>query len=99
MKWLQGTYTQRYNSRHEIFGHVGGREFKERMLALVEQPLRQGRSGSDSGEAHRAHGEAEAERLLARGLAALELTEGQLAEMRKGAWEKEVLGWWSCQHT
>ena len=22
MKWLQGTYTQRYNSRHEIFGHL-----------------------------------------------------------------------------
>ena len=22
MKWLQGTYTQRYNSRHEVFGHL-----------------------------------------------------------------------------
>jgi hypothetical protein len=43
------------------------------MLAFVEPPLRQGRSGSYSGEAKRAHGEAEAERLLARGLAALEL--------------------------
>ena len=63
------------------------------MLALVEPPLRQGRSGSYSGEAKRAHGEAEAERLLARGLAALEL-----AETRKGAWEKEVLAWWLCQH-
>ncbi|MCX6930279.1 MAG: hypothetical protein NT154_44780 [Verrucomicrobia bacterium] len=60
------------------------------MLALVEQPLRQGRSGSYSGEAKRVHGEAEAERLLALGLAALELAEGQLAETRKGAWEKEV---------
>ena len=99
MKWLQGTYTQRYNSRHEIFGHVGGTEFKERMLAMVEQPLRQGRSGSYSGEAKRAHGEAEAERLLARGLAALGLAEGQLAEARKGAWEKDVLAWWLCQHT
>jgi hypothetical protein len=38
MKWLQGSYTQRYNSRHEIFGHLGGTEFKERMLAMVEQP-------------------------------------------------------------
>ena len=44
-------------------------------------------------------GEAEAERLLARGLAALELAAGQLAETRKGAWEKEVLAWWLCQHT
>ncbi len=69
------------------------------MLALVEQPLRQGRSGFYSGEAKQAHGEAEAERLLARGLAALEPAEGQLAETRKGAWEKEVLAWWSCQHT
>ena len=34
------------------------------------------------GEAKRAHGEAEAERLLARGLAALELAEGQLAETK-----------------
>ena len=22
MKWLQGTYTQRYNSRHDLFGHL-----------------------------------------------------------------------------
>jgi hypothetical protein len=69
------------------------------LLALVEQPLRQGRSGSYSGEAERAHGEAEAERLLARGLAALDLAEDQLAETRKGAREKEVLAWWLCRHT
>jgi hypothetical protein len=68
--------------------YVGGTEFKERMLGLVEPPLRQGRSGSYSGEAKRAHGEAEAERLLTRGLAAL-----GLVETRKGAWEKEVLAW------
>jgi REP element-mobilizing transposase RayT len=78
---------------------VGGTDFKERMLAWVEQPLRQGRRGSYSGEAKRAHGEAEAERLLACGLAALGMTEGQLAETRKGAWEKEVLAGWLCQHT
>jgi putative transposase len=22
MKWLQGTYTQRFNARHEVFGHL-----------------------------------------------------------------------------
>ena len=22
MKWLQGTYTQRFNSQHEVFGHL-----------------------------------------------------------------------------
>jgi hypothetical protein len=37
--------------------------------------------------------------LLARALAALELKERHLAEARKGAWEKEVLAWWLCQHT
>jgi REP element-mobilizing transposase RayT len=31
MKWLQGTYTQRYNSRHELFGHL----FQGRYKALV----------------------------------------------------------------
>src|ERR1039458_10026770 len=81
--------------------YVGGAEFKQRMLAMVEQPLRQGLRGSYSGEAKRAHGEAEAERLLARGLAALGLAEVQLAETRNGAWEKEVLAWWlrSEEHT
>ncbi|MGO8926453.1 MAG: hypothetical protein ACLQU3_06125 [Limisphaerales bacterium] len=52
-----------------------------------------------NGEAKRAHGEAEAERLLARGLAAMGLAEAQLAETRKGAWEKEVLAWWLCRRT
>ena len=37
--------------------------------------------------------------MAARHLHPLELAEGQLAEMRKGAWEKEVLAWWLCQHT
>ena len=46
-----------------------------------------------------AHSEAEAERLLRRGLAALELEGSSLAEGRKGTWEKEVLAWWLCQHT
>src|ERR1035437_4419372 len=68
------------------------------MLALMEQPLRQGRSGSYSGEAKGAHGEAEVERLLVRGLAALELEECHMAETRKGAWGKDVLAWWLCQH-
>jgi hypothetical protein len=31
MKWLQGTYTQRYNSRHEVFGHL----FQGRYKAVV----------------------------------------------------------------
>jgi len=31
MKWLQSTYTQRYNSRHEVFGHL----FQGRYKALI----------------------------------------------------------------
>ena len=31
MKWLQGSYTQRYNSRHEVFGHL----FQGRYKAVV----------------------------------------------------------------
>ena len=31
MKWLQGTYTQRYNSRHRLFGHL----YQGRYKALV----------------------------------------------------------------
>jgi REP element-mobilizing transposase RayT len=31
MKWLQGTYTQRYNSRHEVFGHL----FQGRYKAVI----------------------------------------------------------------
>src|SRR5437867_3460666 len=31
MKWLQGTYTQRYNSRHKVRGHL----FQGRYKAVV----------------------------------------------------------------
>ena len=31
MKWLQGTYTQRYNARHQVFGHL----FQGRSKAVV----------------------------------------------------------------
>jgi putative transposase len=34
MKWLQGTYTQRYNSRHEILGHL----CQGRYTAVVVEP-------------------------------------------------------------
>ena len=30
MKWLQGTYTQRHNGRHKVFGHL----FKGRYKAV-----------------------------------------------------------------
>ena len=64
MKWLQGTYTQRYNSRHEIFGHL----FQGRYKAVLVEP--------------------EVDNYFA-----------VAAKTRKGAWEKEVLAGWLCQHT
>ena len=79
--------------------YLGNAVFKERMLSLVEGPLRQGRRGSYSGEAKREYGEAEAELLLAKGLTVLGLEEGLLAGLPKGGMEKQVLAWWLCQHT
>jgi putative transposase len=38
MKWLQGTYTQRYNGRHKIFGHL----FQGRYKALAVETANDG---------------------------------------------------------
>jgi REP element-mobilizing transposase RayT len=38
MKWLQGTYTQRYNRRHEVFGHL----FQGRYKAVPVEAARAG---------------------------------------------------------
>ena len=79
--------------------YLGGSEFRERMLALVGQPLTKARRGSHSGEAKREHGEAQAERLVRLGLPVMGLQESQLEGHPKGAMEKQVLAWWLCQHT
>jgi hypothetical protein len=54
---------------------------------------------SHSGGAHRAHGEAAAEKLLVAGLAALGLSRKDLAELPKSAPEKTVLAWWLRERT
>ena len=79
--------------------YLGDAAFRERMLGLVEGPLRSRRRSSYSGGAKREHGEAEAERLLARGLAVLNLEESRLAQPPKGGLEKQLLAWWLCLHT
>ena len=38
MKWLQGTYTQRYNRRHKLFGHL----FSGRYKSLIVDGSRNG---------------------------------------------------------
>ena len=79
--------------------YLGGEQFRERMIELVEAPLGKGQSSSYSGEAKWEHGEAEAERLLARGLSALALSDAGLAQQPKGGLEKQLLAWWLSEHT
>ena len=79
--------------------YVGGEGFfdrlKEKLGALVAGRKRE----SHSGGARRAHGEAAAQTLLARGLAALELSPSDLEGLPKGAPEKTVLAWWLRERT
>ncbi len=79
--------------------YLGGEGFRVRMLKKLKATFGKGRTASYSGQAKRAHGEAEAERFLARGLAVLGVGNGELAENAKGMAEKRVLAWWLRQHT
>ena len=54
---------------------------------------------SHSGRAKRAHSEAAAQALLARGLAALGMKTEDLAKLPKGAPEKTGLAWWLRERT
>jgi REP element-mobilizing transposase RayT len=74
--------------------YLGDESFRDRLLALVEKggkALR--KKGSHSGKAVVAHGEREAERLVAAGLRALELCDakGKLLPARKGDPRKVAL--------
>ena len=79
--------------------YVGGECFfdqlKEKLGACVAGKKREWHSGG----ARRAHGETAARKLLARGLAALELSRSDLEDLPKGAPEKTVLAWWLRQRT
>ena len=153
MKWLQGIYTQRYNARHSVFGHLfqgrykalvvegeagdyfgvvstyihlnpartglvragrqslgaylwssyrwylGGEGFRGQLLKRLKAAYGKGRANSYMGAAKRAHGEAEAERLLARGLAILGVERQRLENTPKGLGEKQVLAWWLRRRT
>lgn len=79
--------------------YLGERAFGERLLAMAGETLAAGRAASYSGAAKRAHGEAEAERMLARGLRALDLETAALPDLPKGTPEKQALAWWLCQRT
>lgn len=74
--------------------YLGGDGFRGRMLKLIKAALGGKQTASYAGAAKRALGEAEAERLLGEGLAALGLPAAGLAERPKGLAEKQVLAWW-----
>jgi hypothetical protein len=74
--------------------YLGGDGFRGRMLKLIKAAVGERRGASYAGAAKRAHGEAEAERLLGEGLKALGLAAGSLPERPKGLAEKQVLAWW-----
>ena len=75
--------------------YIGSAEFKETLLKGLL-----GRGGDNlRGEQRRAHGEAEAERLLAAGLLVLGLEEGDLLALRNPRVEKQAMAWLMNVHT
>jgi hypothetical protein len=79
--------------------YLGDDGFRGRILKYVKQTLEKGRRATYSGGAKRAHGEAEAERLLVRGLEVLGVGLEELTSGPKGMATKQVLAWWLCQRT
>jgi REP element-mobilizing transposase RayT len=74
MKWLQGTYTQRFNNRHKLRGHlldVGGQSFLEKLEGYLGPVLEGRRRESFSAGAKARHDAVAAEQVLARGMKAL----------------------------
>jgi putative transposase len=79
--------------------YLGGEGFGRRMLKLLKATIQKGRGPSYMGEAKRAHGESQAERLLEQGLEVLGVEPQGLAQNPKGMAEKQVLAWWLRQRT
>ena len=79
--------------------YIGGEGFRGRMLKRVKEALKRGQSKSYQGAAKRAHGEAEAQRLLVSGLTVLGVPADQLTKTAKGTMEKKVLAWWLRRRT
>ncbi len=70
-----------------------------RLLKALKPAPARGRAGSYSGEAKREHGEAEARRLAAAGMAALGLEARELQRRPKNLPEKQAPAWWLRQRT
>ena len=78
--------------------HVGGEGFRREMLERVGRTLATGRRESYGGDEVREHGEACAEKWIAKGLAALGLAESDLAGLRMNCPEKYALAWLVRRH-
>ncbi len=78
---------------------LGADGFRGRLMRIVQTGLGKGRPASYVGPAKRDHGLAEAERLLALGMKALEVTARQLADGPRKMAAKRVLAWWLRRRT
>lgn len=74
--------------------YLGGRGFGERLMGAVSRALAGRRTGSVSGEAVAAHGQAQAERWLAAAEGALGWAGREWRQGAKVTREKQTLAWW-----
>jgi hypothetical protein len=77
--------------------YFGAENFREKLLKRLEKikgkdGKAHARRGGYTGEQAREHGEAEAKRLIKRGLSLAGLKKGDLAGLKKGDWRKRVIG-------
>ena len=78
---------------------LGDREFRDRLMNFLDQAMYGKKRGSYQGDELREHGEAQAERLLRKGLGALGLSDQDLQGRAKGVKEKQGLAWWLRKKT
>lgn len=81
--------------------YLGDESYRDKLLQLVETAVRKTRQSSVMGRAVKALGEQEAERLLKKGLKALELptAKRELAALKPGHASKALLAKWLRAHT
>jgi hypothetical protein len=79
--------------------YLGGQSFLERLEGWLEKAVAGRRRESHSGGARDTHEKAAAERLVAKSLKALGLTEADLKNQPLGCPEKVALAWWLRKNT
>ena len=79
--------------------YLGGEGFRGGLVKRLKAAVGGSQASSYAGQAKREHGQAQAERLLTRGLRVLGLTRRQLERTPKGQAEKAVLAWWLRRQT